>query len=102
MKNTGHVRVKGGTGMPENRDCGRKNLFQMSTEELEQILRQDAEAPADQEADTDFLMIATIQALNHPNKILPCSFIKRKACPSALLIVKSLRFSLLPYFSPYL
>lgn len=42
--------------MPENRDCGRKNLFQMSTEELEQILRQDAEAPADQEADTDFLL----------------------------------------------
>ena len=42
--------------MPENRDCGRKNLSQMSTEELEQILRQDVEAPADQEADTDFLL----------------------------------------------
>lgn len=42
--------------MPENRDRGRENLSQMSTEELEQILRQDAEAPADQEADTDFLL----------------------------------------------
>ena len=42
--------------MPENRDRGRENLSQMSTEELEQILRQDVEAPADQEADTDFLL----------------------------------------------
>lgn len=42
--------------MPENRDRGRENLPQMSTEELEQILRQDAEAPADQEADTGFLL----------------------------------------------
>lgn len=42
--------------MPENRDRGRENLSQMSTEELEQILRQDAEAPADQEADTGFLL----------------------------------------------
>lgn len=42
--------------MPENRGCGRKDLSLMSTEELEQILRQDVEAPADQEADTDFLL----------------------------------------------
>ena len=42
--------------MPGSRDRGREKLSQMSTEELEQILRQDVESPADQEADTDFLL----------------------------------------------
>lgn len=42
--------------MPGSRDRGREKLSQMSTEELEQILRQDVEAPADQESDTDFLL----------------------------------------------
>ena len=51
-----HIRVKGGTKMPESRDCGGTNLSQLSTEELEQILRQDAETPEEQETDTDFLL----------------------------------------------
>ena len=42
--------------MPESRDCGGTNLSQLSTEELERILRQDAEAPEEQETDTDFLL----------------------------------------------
>ena len=42
--------------MPESRDCGGTNLSQLSTEELEQILRQDAETPEEQETDTDFLL----------------------------------------------
>lgn len=42
--------------MPESRDYGGTNLSQLSTEELEQILRQDAEAPEEQETDTDFLL----------------------------------------------
>lgn len=42
--------------MPESRDCGGTNLSQLSTEKLEQILRQDAEAPEEQETDTDFLL----------------------------------------------
>ena len=42
--------------MPENRDRGSENLSQMSTEELEQILRQDTDTPGEQETDTDFLL----------------------------------------------
>ena len=42
--------------MPESRDYGGTNLSQLSTEELERILRQDAEAPEEQETDTDFLL----------------------------------------------
>lgn len=42
--------------MPENRDYGKEKLSQMSTEELERILRQDVENPEEQEADVDFLL----------------------------------------------
>ena len=42
--------------MPENRDRGSENLSQKSTEELEQILRQDTDTPGEQETDTDFLL----------------------------------------------
>lgn len=42
--------------MPVNRDSRNRDLDQMSTESLEQILRQDAEAPAEQESDIEFLL----------------------------------------------
>ena len=54
-----HIQVKGGTRMSENQNCG-INVFaiydSMTTQELEEILRLDAEMPEGQESDTDKIL----------------------------------------------
>ena len=51
-----HTQVKGGTRMSENQNCGIRDFSkydEMTTEELEEILRLDAEMIDGQESDTE-------------------------------------------------
>ena len=54
-----HTQVKGGTRMSENQNCGIRDFSkydEMTTEELEEILRLDAEMIDGQESDTEILL----------------------------------------------
>lgn len=54
-----HIEVKGGTQMSENQNRGIGDLSKydvMTTEELEEILRLDAQAPEEQESDTEMIL----------------------------------------------